>query len=74
MRSDACFDGIASTFEEEIYGTTKGRVRLEVLWTDLVTEIPEIAGGGLSCLDAGGGAGHMALRLAESGNKESRLA
>jgi S-adenosylmethionine-dependent methyltransferase len=69
MRSDTCFDGIASTFEEEIYGTAKGRVRLEVLWTDLITEIPEIARGGLSCLDAGGGAGLMALRLAQSNNR-----
>jgi len=69
MQPDRCFDGIASTFEEEIYGTTKGRVRLEVLWTDLVTEAPEIARGGLSCLDAGGGAGRMAVRLAQSGNK-----
>ena len=68
MRPDSCFDGIASTFEAEIYGTTKGRVRLEVLWTDLLTEIPEIARGGLSCLDAGGGAGHMTLHLARSGN------
>jgi S-adenosylmethionine-dependent methyltransferase len=69
MRPDTCFDGIASAFEEEIYGTAKGRVRLEVLWTDLVTEIPEITGGGLSCLDAGGGAGHMTLRLAQTNNR-----
>lgn len=69
MRQDTYFDGIASTFEEEIYGTAKGRVRLEVLWTDLVTEIPEIARGGLSCLDAGGGAGHIARRLAQSNNR-----
>ena len=34
MRSDSCFDGLASTFEAELYGTTKGRVRLEVLWTE----------------------------------------
>lgn len=31
MRSDTCFDGIASTFVDEIYGAAKGRVRLEVL-------------------------------------------
>lgn len=69
MRRDTCFDRIASTFEEKIYGTTKGHVRLEVLWADLLTEIPEIARGGLSCLDAGGGAGHLALRLAEANNQ-----
>jgi len=69
MRSDTCFDDIASTFQDEIYGAPKGRVRLEVLWTDLVTELPEIAAGGLSCLDAGGGAGQISLRLARSNNR-----
>lgn len=69
MRPDTSFDEIAAEFEEEIYGTSKGRVRLEVLWTDLTTEIPLIVRGGLSVLDAGGGAGHMALRVAQCGNQ-----
>ena len=68
MRSDTCFDAIGGCFEDEIYGASKGRVRVEVLWTDLVTEIPEITRGGLSCLDAGGGTGQVALRLAQSNN------
>jgi S-adenosylmethionine-dependent methyltransferase len=69
MRSDTSFDGIAATFEEEVYGASKGYIRRQVLWEDLVTEIPQIARGGLAILDAGGGTGHMAVRLAQSGNR-----
>jgi tRNA 5-carboxymethoxyuridine methyltransferase len=69
MRSDTCFDGIASTFEEEIYGSSRGHIRLQVPWADLVADLPEVARGGLSCLDAGGGAGQMTLRLAQSNNR-----
>ena len=68
MQSDTSFDGIASAFEDDVYGAPKGHVRLEVLWTDLATELPAITRGGLSVLDAGGGAGHMAVRLAQAGN------
>ena len=67
MQSDTNFDGIATSFEEEIYGSSKGYIRLRVLWKDLLSEIPQIGGGGLSILDAGG-AGHMALRMAQLGN------
>lgn len=34
-----------------------------------MTELPEIACGGLLCLDAGGGTGQVALRLAQSQNR-----
>ena len=68
MRSDADFDGIAASFEEEIYGSTTGAVRLAVLWEDLLTEIPGLSRGGLRVLDAGGGSGHLAVRLATLGN------
>jgi S-adenosylmethionine-dependent methyltransferase len=69
MRSDTSFDGIAATFEAEVYGASSGYIRLQVLWEDLVTEVPQIARGGLSILDAGGGAGHLALHLAQLGNR-----
>jgi S-adenosylmethionine-dependent methyltransferase len=69
MRSDTNFDGNAVAFEEGIYGTSKGHVRLEVLWEDLIAEIPQLAHGGLFVLDAGGGTGHIALRLAQLGNR-----
>ncbi len=69
MARDVNFDGIAMTFEEEVYGSSKGRVRLGVLWADLLAGIPGVADGGLRVLDAGGGAGHLAVRLAGLGNK-----
>ncbi|HKS91531.1 MAG TPA: methyltransferase domain-containing protein [Tepidiformaceae bacterium] len=68
MRQDTCFDEIASAFEDDVYGGPKGVVRLEV-WTDLLAAVPEIARGGLSILDAGRGAGHMAVRLATAGSR-----
>ncbi|HEV2125908.1 MAG TPA: methyltransferase domain-containing protein [Chloroflexota bacterium] len=68
MRSDVNFDGVASQFEAAIYGSSRGTVRLSVLWEDLLSEIPQIQAGGLSILDAGGGAGHVAVRLAQCGN------
>lgn len=68
MVRDVNFDGIATAFEAEIYGSSKGRVRFAVLWDDLLEGIPALAGGGLRVLDAGGGAGHLAVRLALLGN------
>lgn len=69
MGSDVNFDGIATAFEDEIYGSSKGRIRLEVLWDDLLEGVPALARGGLRILDAGGGAGHMAVRLGRLGNE-----
>jgi S-adenosylmethionine-dependent methyltransferase len=68
VRVDTNFDGIATAFEDEIYGSSKGFIRLHVLWEDLLTAIPELRHGGLSVLDVGGGSGHLALRLARLGN------
>jgi len=68
MRADADFDPIATAFEEDIYGSTKGAVRLAVLWEDMLSQIPGLSRGGLRVLDAGGGAGHLAVRLAVLGN------
>lgn len=69
MRSDTDFDGLAATFEEDVYGSSKGYVRLSVLWDDLVAEIPRLKRGGLRVLDAGGGSGRIAVRLAKLGNE-----
>lgn len=68
MGRDVNFDGIATAFEDAIYGSAKGHVRLYVLWEDMLATVPQLADGGLSVLDAGGGAGRMAVRLAELGN------
>lgn len=69
MRSDADFDGIATTFDQDIYESSKGHIRLNVLWEDMVSEIPRLNRGKLHVLDAGGGAGRMAIRLATLGNQ-----
>jgi S-adenosylmethionine-dependent methyltransferase len=69
MTSDVSFDGIADAFEMEIYGSSKGDIRLSVLWEDMLANMPRLADGGLRVLDAGGGAGHVTTRLAALGNK-----
>lgn len=69
MTHDVNFDGIAGAFEQTVYGSSKGYIRLSVLWEDMLSGIPHLAGGGLSVLDAGGGAGHIAMRLAGLGNE-----
>ncbi len=69
LRKDVSFDGIAAAFERDIYGSSKGRVRLGVLWEDLLGSVPELSGDGLRILDAGGGAGHIALRFAQLGHR-----
>ena len=68
MTPDPDFDGIAAAFEEDVYGSTKGAVRLAVLWEDMLGEIPGLSSGGLRVLDAGGGSGHLAVPLAALGN------
>ncbi len=69
MKRDVSFNGVSRQFLDEIYGTSKGYVRLNVLWHDLVTEIPELLGGGLRILDAGGGDGRVSRRLVRQGNR-----
>ena len=65
---DISFDGIADEFESDIYGSTKGAVRLAVLWSVLTDDVPALTDRPMHILDAGGGAGHMAVRLARLGH------
>lgn len=65
---DVSFDGIADEFESDIYGSTKGAVRVAVLWTVLNEDVPALADRPMRILDAGGGSGHMAVRLAGLGH------
>ena len=65
---DTIFDGMAS-FLEDIYGTTKGDVRLHVLWQDLLTAIPALSAGGLRIIDVGAGIGEIANKVAELGHE-----
>jgi len=68
--SDLIFDGGAGeTFTRDIYGTTKGDVRLHVLWHDLVAEIPALRDSRLRVIDVGAGTGLIAARVAELGHE-----
>lgn len=69
MRTDMNFDDCAEDFLQSVYGTSKGYIRLNVLWKDLVAEVPGAGRGELLVLDAGGGAGNLATRLARAGNR-----
>ncbi|XOV77902.1 MAG: methyltransferase domain-containing protein [Aestuariibacter sp.] len=62
---DRSFDGIAAKFDKNIYGTSKGKLRHEMLCHHLAPFIKD--GQGKRALDAGGGTGEFALTLAEHG-------
>lgn len=66
---DQNFDDLSSRFQKNIYNTAKGKIRLTILWRDLIEVIPEIETGGLSILDAGAGQGNFALQLAQKNHK-----
>jgi len=66
---DVNFDGRAERFIERIYGSAKGELRLSLLWEDMLANIPTLARPGLRVWEAGGGAGHMARRLAAAGQR-----
>ncbi|QIQ21117.1 tRNA uridine 5-oxyacetic acid(34) methyltransferase CmoM [Zophobihabitans entericus] len=66
---DRNFDDIAGKFSQNIYGTTKGRIRETIIWQDLehiLSTYPK--GKSLTILDAGGGQGQIACRLAALGH------
>lgn len=65
MSHDQNFDHLSKRFKKNIYHTQKGRLRLNILWRDLIECIPQIETGGLSILDAGAGQGNIALQLAQ---------
>lgn len=66
---DRNFNDIAEKFARNIYGTTKGRLRQAVLWQDLDALLQTLPDRPLRILDAGGGEGHMACRLAALGHQ-----
>jgi S-adenosylmethionine-dependent methyltransferase len=68
MKRDIHFNTIANQFEQDVYGSSKGFIRWNVLWEDLLTELPQLQNGTLNILDAGGGAGRMTLALAKMGH------
>lgn len=66
---DRNFNDIAEKFARNIYGTTKGKLRQAVLWQDLETLLARLPQRPLVIVDAGGGEGHMACRLAALGHQ-----
>ena len=65
---DRNFDDIAEKFSRNIYGTTKGQLRQAILWQDLEPLLAQTGPGPLRVLDAGGGEGQTAIRVAELGH------
>lgn len=70
MQSNTNFDSKAQVFARNIYGTTKGRIRLAVLQRDideLLASLPDDRP--LRILDAGGGFGPLSQPLAALGHQ-----
>ncbi|MFQ6371575.1 methyltransferase domain-containing protein [Shewanella sp. YIC-542] len=66
---DKNFDKLAQKFAHNIYGTTKGDIRMAVLWRDLQEQLPLLGNKPLRILDAGGGFGYFSLKLARLGHQ-----
>ncbi len=66
MLEDRNFDPLVEKFEQRIYGTLKGQLRLELLREDLAILRD---GPALDVWDAGCGLGQMALWFAEAGHR-----
>lgn len=64
---DRNFDDIAEKFSRNIYGTTKGQLRQAILWQDLDVLLAAMGTQPLRILDAGGGEGQTAIKMAERG-------
>ncbi|GAC28192.1 methyltransferase domain-containing protein [Brumicola pallidula] len=65
--TDTFFNGIANKFDNNIYGTTKGRLRHQMLlhYLSALIHSPQR----LAVLDAGGGTGMMSLEFAQAGHQ-----
>ncbi|WP_437608982.1 tRNA uridine 5-oxyacetic acid(34) methyltransferase CmoM [Erwinia sp. V71] len=66
---DRNFDDIAEKFSQNIYGTTKGRIRQAILWQELDALLTTLPDRPLAVLDAGGGEGQTACGLAARGHQ-----
>ncbi|PIJ51330.1 tRNA uridine 5-oxyacetic acid(34) methyltransferase CmoM [Erwinia sp. OLTSP20] len=65
---DRNFDDIAEKFSQNIYGTTKGRVRQAILWQALERLLSTLPAAPLRVLDAGGGEGQTGCAMAQRGH------
>lgn len=69
LGEDADFDRLGEGFEDTVYGSSMGDVRLAVILEDVLANIPSLREGRLRVLDVGGGTGRFALQLAALGNE-----
>ncbi|MGD8743098.1 MAG: methyltransferase domain-containing protein [Granulosicoccaceae bacterium] len=70
QKHDRSFDDLVGHFRKNIYETPKGRIRLAILWRDLLEALPALQQGRpLRILDAGAGLGYMAGKLADLGHE-----
>ena len=60
---------LRKSFPGNIYGTTKGQLRQAILWQDLDRVLAEMGPQKLRVLDAGGGEGQTAIKMAERGHQ-----
>lgn len=69
-KQDRNFDDLADRLKENVYGSPKGRLRIDTVWEDLATHVPGLANGAsMTVLDAGGGLGQISLRMAKRGHR-----
>ena len=67
--ADRNFDGLGAHFQNKIYHSPKGKIRLQVLKADFAEQLPELSQHAVSILDAGCGLGQFALQLAQQGHQ-----
>jgi len=65
---DRSFDGLGSHFQNKIYNSPKGKIRLHILQADFAEALPELNERPHTILDAGCGQGQFALQLAQQGH------
>ncbi len=70
---DRNFDDLADKFSQNIYGTTKGKIRQAILWDELEKILPGLSPHPLSVLDAGGGVGQVSSGLCCAGPSGSAV-
>lgn len=64
------FDHLADRFKDQIYGSTKGRIRQAIIESSYLKVMPELASGAsLKVLDGGGGLGQMSQWLLGLGHQ-----
>ncbi|PJG60762.1 tRNA uridine 5-oxyacetic acid(34) methyltransferase CmoM [Aeromonas cavernicola] len=69
MQHDQSFDGRADKFARNIYDSSKGRIRTTVVWRDIEACLARLGDRPLRILDAGGGFGYFAQKLAALGHQ-----